>query len=538
MSKKLWYLLIGIICCALIAGCSDDETASDNRNNQENEETSTSDAEVNKEGYPIVDEKITLSLMAPGTGLAEWEDMPTLQQYSEKTNIYFEYDTPPLSDFQTKLNLAFASGDIADIIFGATGNLTPGMEVDYGQQGILQPLEDLIDEYAPNFKALMEENPEIKRSITTTDGHIYALPAINQHPTAAWPAGPMWYNGTWLDELGVKELPKTTEELYELLVRFKTEDPNGNGKADEIPLTDVQMNSTRRWFLAAFGIKEWGMEAVDGEARYAPMTENYKEYLTYMNKLYEEELLDPETFSQADEQKKAKGQENRLGLFPDWFSFFTTGETEEEAMNNPMFHPLTSNVSPEIVLPGSPGISRGAFAITKNNEHPEASMRWIDYLYSREGRDFFDQGPEGYLWEEGEDGQREFLEVPEEFESSEDYRGTLTPAYGITTPMLVDLVENAPRSEFDLFIEKETQEKIDPYAETPFPLVYLTDEEQDTINTIEVDLESYVEQMEAKFITGVEPLSKWDEYIKTIENMNIEKYIQIHQDAYDRWAGN
>ncbi|WP_163536231.1 extracellular solute-binding protein [Gracilibacillus sp. YIM 98692] len=536
MSEKWWYLLISFICFALLVACNDSESSGEDTEEESNE-TSSSDVEVNKEGYPIVDEEITLSLMAPGTGLAEWEDMPTLTEYSEKTNIQFEYDTPPLSDFQTKLNLAFASGDIADIIFGAgTANLTPGMEVDYGQQGILLPLEDLIDEYAPNFKALMEENPEIKKSITTTDGHIYALPAINQHPTAAWPAGPMWYNGTWLDALGVEEVPKTTEELYDLLVRFKTEDPNGNGKADEIPLIDVQMNSTRRWLLAAFGMKEWGIEEVNGDVRYAPMTDNYKEYLTYMNKLYEEELLDPETFSQADEQKKAKGQENRLGLFPDWFSFFTTGETEDEAMNNPMFHPLTSDVSPEIVLPGNPGISRGAFAITHNNEHPEASMRWIDYLYSQEGRDYFDQGPEGYLWEEGEDGQREFLEVPEEYDSSEDYRGTLTPAYGITAPMLVDLVEDAPRSDFDLFIEEETQEKVDPYAETAFPLVYLTDEEQDTINTIEVDLESYVEQMEAKFITGVEPLSNWDEYIQTIENMNIKKYIQIHQVAYDRWA--
>ncbi|WP_208591932.1 extracellular solute-binding protein [Gracilibacillus suaedae] len=536
MKKRIWLAIVFAVLLISLIACSNDDTTEQTTSDEENE---SEDVAVNKEGYPIVDEEITLSLMAPGTGLADWEDMPTLQQYSEKTNVNFEYDTPPLGEFQTKLNLAFASGDIADIIFGAgTADLTPGMEVDYGQQGVLLPLEDLIDEYAPNFKALMEENPEIERSITTTDGHIYALPAVNQHPTSAWPAGPMWYNGSWLDALGVEELPKTTDELYDLLVRFRDEDPNGNGEADEIPLIDVQMNSTRRWLLAAFGMKEWGIEEVDGTVRYAPASENYKEYLTYMNKLYDEKLLDQETFSQADEQKKAKGQQDRLGLFPDWFSFFTTGQTEEEAINNPMFHPLTSDVSPEIVLPGNPGISRGAFAITSNNEHPEASIRWIDYLYSQEGRDFFDQGPEGYLWEEGEDGMREFKELPAEYESSEDYRGSLTPAYGITTPMLVDLVENAPRSDFDLFIEEETKAKVDPYAETAYPLVYLTDEEQEEINTIEVDLESYVEQMEAKFITGVEPLSNWDKYMETIENMNIDRYVEIYQDAYNRWASN
>lgn len=539
MRKRFRILLVGIISILLLAACNAGDSTKDTTGNENGQDDVTEEVAVNPEGFPIVDEKIELSLMAPGTGLADWEDMPALQEYSELTNVYFEYETPPLSDFQTRLNLAFASQDVADIVFAAgTDNLTPGMEVDYGRQGVLLPLNDLIDEYAPNFKALMEENPEIERSITTNDGNIYSLPVINQHPTAVWPSGPLWYNGEWLEALDVEEVPKTTDELYELLIRFRDEDPNGNGEADEIPFIDVQMNSSRLWLLSAFGMKAWGIEEVDGEARYAPMTENYREYLTYMNKLFEEGLLDSETFSQSDEQKKAKGQQNRLGLFPDWFSFFTTGQTEEESIINPMFHPLTSDVSPEIVLPGNPGISRGAFSITSNNEHPEASMRWIDHWYSQEGRDFFDQGPQGYLWDEDEDGNYIQLDAPEEYDSSEDYRGTLTPAYGISAPMLVDVVEDRPLSNFDEFVYGETNEKITPYAETPFPLVYFTDDEQEQINNIEVDLQSYVEQMEARFITGVETLDNWDHYIETIENMNIDQYIELHQDAYDRWAGN
>lgn len=530
VKKTIKVLITLLLAVALLAACGSDD-ASDN-----DETNGAEDVAVNPEGFPIVDEKITLSLMAPGTGMAAWEDMPALQEYSELTNVYFEYDTPPIGDFQTRLNLAFASGDIAGIIFGAeTDDFTPGMEVDYGRQGVLLPLNDLIDEYAPNFKALMEENPEIERSITTNDGNIYALPAINQHPTSIWPTGPLWYNGDWLDELGVEEVPQTTDELFDLLIRFRDEDPNGNGEADEVPFSDVQMNASRPWLMAAFGMKEWGIEEVDGEVRYAPMTDNYREYLTFMNQLFEEGLMDPETFSQSDEQKKAKGEQNRLGLFPDWFSFFTTGKAESDAVTDPMFHPLTSDVSPEIVLPGNPGISRGSFAITKNNANPEASMRWIDYWYSQEGRDFFDQGPKGYLWDEDEDGNYIELETPKGYDSSEDYRGTLTPAYGISAPMLVDVVENAPVSDFTQFIFDETAEKIDPYAETPFPLVYFTDEEQDQINNIEVDLESYVEQMEARFITGVEPLDNWDNYVETIEGMKIDQYIQLHQDAYDRW---
>src|SRR5699024_10973892 len=141
--------------------------------------------------------------------------------------------------FGTTLNLDFASGDLDDIIFAAgNSNFTADMEVKYGEQGLIIPLEDLIEEYAPNIQKMFEERPDVKKSITTLDGHIYALPrVVKEGGTSSWYMSPFWYNGRWLDELGVDELPETTEELYDLLVRFRDEDPNGNGEADEIPLS-------------------------------------------------------------------------------------------------------------------------------------------------------------------------------------------------------------------------------------------------------------------------------------------------------------
>ncbi|GEN87294.1 extracellular solute-binding protein [Oceanobacillus sojae] len=537
--KQTWRLLVTLMLfITIMAACgSDEETQKRDANAQK-----AAEAEVNKEGFPIVDEEIQLTMMAPGNGIEEWENMELLKDYTEKTNIQFKYVTPPASDFQTKLNLAFTSGDIGDIIYGAgTDNLTPGMEVDYGEQGVLIPLEELIEEYAPNLKKLLEEKPDIKKSITTVDGHIYSLPMVSDETTAQWYTGPLWYNGKWLEALGVEELPKTTDEFYELLKRFKEEDPNGNGQADEIPLLDVKMESSRPWLLAAFGIKEWGIEENNGKVRYAPMEEAYKEYLTYMHKLYEEGLLDSETFSQSDEQKKAKGQDSRIGVFPDWYSFFTTGEPEEEAVGNPMFYPLTNDDSREPVIPLGHGMSRGAFSISESNPNPEASIRWIDYFYSKEGFEYLNMGPEGHLWEweDEEEGTKQKLDTPEGYESSEDYRGSLTPDYGITTPSLRnDLDSLGEDTQFEQFIKEETAEKIEPFGEIGYPLVYLTKEEQKEVNNIEVDLNSYVEQMEAKFITGVEPLSNWDNYVDTIEKMNIKRYVEIYQDAYNRWKEN
>ncbi|MHC5269743.1 extracellular solute-binding protein [Enterococcus sp. LJL98] len=539
-------VLVGLLACGvLLAACG----------NGGGKDKEAANVELGTAGeFPVVKEKLKMTMMGPGTGSAEWADMDFFKGMEEKSNIEFSFTTPPMADFGTKLNLAFASGDLPDVLFGTdTNTLTPAMEMDYGSQGILVPIEDLIAENMPNFSKILEENPEIRKSITTPDGHIYSLPMVHRGNTAIWPRGPIWYNGEWLDALGVTELPKTTDEFYELLVRFRDEDPNGNGKKDEIPLTDVKMDSTRPWLMAAFGITDRTIEEIDGEVVFTPVTENYKEYLKFMNKLYSEKLLDPEVYSQADEQKKAKGQNNQIGLFPDWFSFFTTGRQENEAIMDPMFYPLTSDINPERITPGSPRMGRSTFAITSNNPSPEATLRWVDYFYSEEGSDYLNKGPEGGFWEYAENAKGEQVRVfakgvdPAE---SEDARSKVTPDYGIMVPKVefpTDTDDPAASvlpepdavndTTFQDFITAETEEKITPFAKVTFPLLYLTTEESEKVRDSATDLSTYVEQMEAKFITGLESIDKgWDNYVKTIEGMGLEQYIATYQTAYDRWA--
>ena len=78
--------------------------------------------------------------------------------------------------------------------------------------------------------------------ITAPDGHIYSFPWIEElgagkesiHSVNDFP----WINVEWLNKLGLK-MPTTTEELKQVLIAFKTKDPNGNGKADEIPMSFI-----------------------------------------------------------------------------------------------------------------------------------------------------------------------------------------------------------------------------------------------------------------------------------------------------------
>lgn len=502
---------------------------------------------VEKTGMPIVKEKINMTMMAPG-GEAEWDELASAKALAELTGINFDYITPPSTDFEAKLNLAFASGELPDVIFGAGSGLSNAKQSDYGSQGILIALEDLIDDYEPNLKKILDENPEFKKSITAPDGHIYSLPRLYPEDTSSpLYISPLWYNGEWLEKLGVTELPKNTDELYKLLKRFKEEDPNGNGKQDEIPLSDGnKLAIIRTWLLPAFGMKSLGIEEVNGKVRYAAASANYKEYLTYMNKLYSEGLLDPEVFSQSEEKYQGNTQTDKVGLFGAYASYMATGKMPEDSLSDPMFSPVTSSIQNTPLAPGHPRVTTGTFAITNKCKSPEAAMRWADYLYTEEGQDLMTKGPEGAFWkyETNDSGEKVRVYTGENKQKMEEDRGKIAMDYGLVVPGLEDdyaqsvlaNVNDPDPSVWTEFRMKKINEKIMPNTEVPFPIVYMTKDEADQIAINATEIRTYVEQMEAKFITGVESLAKWDEYVSTLKSMGLNDFVSTYQNAYDRWA--
>lgn len=506
-----------------------------NTGNNGNAGSNAADGEggVKKEGFPIVDEPLTLKLMSQDVGVADWNKMAVLQEMEKLSGIKMEYQNSPVDSFATKKNLVFASGDLPDIFYAA--ELTSAEQVTYGTQGVLVPLEKYIDGgYAPNIKKIFDENPDIRKSYTTPDGHIYSLPNIDL--SAVWYRGPMWYNGKFLKALNAAE-PTTTEELYAYLKRVKEEDPNGNGKQDEVPLTSVKLDDLRMYFLGFWGIyNEVYYADKDGKVHYTPQEEGYKGYLTFLNRLWNEELLDHETFSQTGDQKKAKATNNQVALFNDWFPYFSLGG--EPSGNNPLMTPVKSEVEGSPVYGKHPGLStNGTFAITSSNPAPEASMRWIDYQYGYEGATLFSQGPENLLWKykNKETREKEWLPV-EGGKDREEVRGTITPNYGIPSPGMnsSDLTVGL-KSEFDKWLDEQNAAKLIPIAKAPFPYVYLTNEQQTEATTLLADLGTYVLQMEAKFVTGQEPLSNWDKYVDQLKKMGSDRIVELYQNAYDSW---
>lgn len=521
MKKGLSIFAVILLLVGFLAACGSKDKSNESSGNK-----GESAAKVNKEGFPIVDEKIELEIFGPNVGVAKWEDMKFFQVMEEKTNVKFKFNTPPNDSLETQKNLLFASNELPDIFYGAS--LTNSDVTKYGNSGQLIPLEDLIEEYAPNIQKMFEEYPEVKKTITALDGHIYTLPALDRN--LPWNIHPLWYNGHYLEALGVTELPTTTDELYELLKRIKTEDPNGNGEADEIPLTASEMWDIRQWFMGFFGVRSIAQADYDGTIKYGAIQPEYKEYLQYMNKLWKEDLFDHEAFSQTGDQKAAKGKAGKVGLFANWGPGGFLGE--EESTKHPMMQPVTGPNVDKPVIPISPGQSINQFAISNTNKHPEASMRWIDYSYSEEGNAFLHGLDEGDVWDFADDAKT----VRKMHEGGEEKRGTMTPAYGFPVPTWSH--EEYAKSfygEYENFRDKETQEKIVANGVVALPQLFLTPEELDQIAGINADIVAYAEQMEAKFITGAESFDNWDKYVKTAEDIGIDKIVEVYQTALDRY---
>ncbi len=550
-ARKTWSLWIAVLSLAvLLAGCTSNKSnnntsAEPSKSGQTQAPSASVEAtgklpdNLNAEGFPIVNEPITLEMMGSKTAnQLAWNEMVLFQEMEKLTNIRFKFDTPAAESYKEKLNLRFASNTLPDVLFGAT--LTAENEIMFGSQGQLVPLEDLIDNFAPNIRKLFEEHPDIKKNITTPDGHIYALPFVDT-PGSFGVYPKIWINETWLKSLGLS-IPKTVSELADALRAFKEKDPNKNGQADEVPLSfhlvaASGMPDIQSVLMNAFGFT--GTMTVDsGKVRFAANEPQYKEYLTFMNTLYKEGLLDREGYSQTLQQKNAKGNNQALGAFASGGAFQVVGNDLDKDYS--ILPPLVSDVNSTAFSVRGNYLTKGTFAITSSNQHPEATIRWVDYLYSLDGALLAAQGLEGKQFEYIENGQGLKALIPEG-QNPANFRGTISPNAGTFIPRIHEPIQKLNQynlkesNPLNYHIAEETIAKLEPVAKDGFPLIYFTLEEQQQLKVLETDISTYVNEMTAKFIVGAEPLDQWDRYIETLGKMNVEQYVTIYQAAYDRW---
>lgn len=205
-----------------------------------------------------------------------------------------------------------ASGKLTDVIEYNWRTVPKGPDQAI-EAGTIIRLNELIENYAPNVNRYLNENPEIKKMVTTDEGNIYTFPFVRGDESLMVFMG-MIIRQDWLDKLNLKRL-STIGEWEEVLTAFKNEDPNGNGKKDEVPLI-VQLNDMKN--IAAF-VGAYGIHAQfyndNGTVKYESTQPEFKEFLTTMNKWYEEGLLDSDFAAIDSKLMDAKVTNDQLGSF-------------------------------------------------------------------------------------------------------------------------------------------------------------------------------------------------------------------------------
>jgi putative aldouronate transport system substrate-binding protein len=492
-------------------------------------------SKFNATGYPVVNEPITLTMMSPhNPGEGAFENLALFKEMEKLTGIKLKFTLIPKQGYEERKNLAFASGDLPDFFY--RGGITPIETELYGSQKVLIPLEDLIDKYAPNIKRVLKENPDIAKNITSSDGHIYALPSVNLQPRSKY-MGYLLMEKSVFDQVG-QPVPTNTDAMYAYLKSLKS--------TGRIPLSSNSLEMLRIPFLAAFGLMEKDWVWVNGDkVEFVPTLDKYKQYVTYMNRLYSEGLIDPQILTHTQQEFIAKGQSGRLGIAngvegPVVFKIVPAESVKEKAVDIP---PLTSPANNKAVFPSLPVISKGNFAITSKNKNPAETIRWVDFFWTARGALLQQQGillSEDYM----KDPTKVYLsgstitedDLKKANMTRQQFNNTYFTVFG--GPAVVGDKEFNAKLQTDMAVTHYNDRAVksfDPIAKAPYPDLSFTVKEIERLQVLSNDIHSYADEMHAKLVTGNYPLSSWDEYIKSFGKMKIDEYVKIYQDAYNRW---
>lgn len=515
----------------------------------------------------LADETPTVTVMeAGGTALYQPYLSPTLVgllKIQDIAGVNIEWDIPCGSndEIQAQYLSVLASGNYPDIIKWQHNNSYTGGVAQLYADGIIIRLNEVIDQYMPNYKALLEANPHVAKTLMDDDGNYLYFTVINPLNTELEKASVTWWGlqmrQDWLDNVGM-EAPTTMDEWYDVLTAFKEGDPNGNGEQDEIPFDGGSAGIGL--FMPAFGIHSGAyVDPETGKIGYGEYSENYKQYLETMNKWYAEGLIqnvyadeqgnwtdsaDPNIY--ADIAGSWKGLSNyweqRLPMVLE-----KNPNADFVAVQWPKF----VNNS-EVFYAGDYGMGYGdrvSTVITVDCKNIEAAARLIDTMYSVEGTNLTTWGTEDsdpfnatQEWTGGrgtytiaEDGS--FVETDWANEICTNfYDGAFPNKYRYAMSHASwprwGAAEYTMATREKQYVDSSCLWALaDNSLEYPAAIVLSTDA-QKAVAEIE-NMGTYIAEMQYKFITGQEPLTNYDSYLEQLQKMGIEELIKLYQDAYD-----
>lgn len=470
------------------------------------------------------------------------DDKAILQEAEAALGIDIEWTIVEDSVYKDQRSIILASGDLPDFMLGMMDNNTLVSNADMFMN-LLE--DDMLQTYAPNVVRDYELGGQnVLEALTMPDGSVRCLAGNIGTEFNSNIFNVMWINKAWLDKIG-KDIPKTTDEFYEVLKAFRDNDMDGDGDTtDEIPFGFCAANNYNIINLAnSFGIVGTGYgndtyywEMHDGKVEATADTAEYRQYLEFAHKLASEGLLSLEGYTDTYEQYTAKLAEGRIGCFYGW-------APKTDSCGNPdEFVPMLSPAG----IPGVPVEKTGyldkevyrtaGLVISAECENPEAVLHWWNWLAKdvetkyrcRWGNFYYDEN--GQIRNNMDPALR-----PEGVSAS-----TLEYTYGMgnqTSPYIgphdymQKFDENDKRHQFydqvkDLIPAGVNEEVISSKA-------VIAPEAVEDRTFLETDLIPMMDNFAATAIADGVTDASWDQYLKDLKTYGYYEWLQWYQDFAD-----
>ena len=472
----------------------------------------------------------------------------TIQSYAEQdcyvyleelTGVHIEFIHPPAEQVDEKFNLMVSSGDLADLIWrwwwGYPGG--PGKAID---DGVIIDIKPYMNEYAPNMTQIMEEDPQIRKDMTTDDGRMYYFTFLHMWEWKRHTEGFM-LRQDWLDRLNLKT-PVTMDDWYDVLTAIKEQDANGNDDVnDEIPFVTSGIGGLHR-FIPAYGIlREFYLDPSSGKIEYGSIQPAYKDHVAEMTKWYKEGLIDADFAATDGKSFTAKITGNQAGSFGGFlagnmstFMGLMQNDPEFQLVGSkwPTVDTSKPNYNPSGIAARAPEGS--GVGISPTNKYPEQSVRWIDFQYSGEGHLAINFGREGLAYDmvDGKPVLKDFILNDPDLSPV-----NMLSKYG-QCPIWNSYIQD-PDGFTQILKYPGVRETADVFADSDKtlqlpPLTPNFDEAQ-KINSIMADIRTYVDENYMSWITGTQTLDNYDAYTQAIKDMGIDEVIAIYEEALNRY---
>lgn len=287
------------------------------------------------------------------------------------------------SELLARINTMLASGDPPDY-----------MQIPFRERALFTSLAnegfllELDEERINEWENLRDAFKPISWELSKVNGTIYGVPYQRFDPTPMM----MFARTDWLENLDIDpDGIRTIDDWYEMMRAFTHDDPDGNGVDDTFGYFgqgDVIVLWT--WALApAFGAGQTRM--IDGEIHPPYIQPEWAEWLKFMNRLYEEGILDPDfvTSNNQDQQEKAAG-----GKYGAWLFFWHLTEQLGRGIPRETWTPIAPPLGPDgeqsQYLYAGP--LRQWIGISADSEHPDKVLQILDWGLSQEGGRFAQAG--------------------------------------------------------------------------------------------------------------------------------------------------